>query len=76
MTTAEIGHLMFVIPACSIVALAVGVCIWCAWDASKTCDEMEKHYGKPNSIKHRVHFFIFMLIVLCMLVGALLSDLS
>jgi hypothetical protein len=76
MTTKEIGHLMFVIPACSFVALAVGVSIWCAWDASKTCDEMEEHYGKPNSIKHRVHFCIFMLIVLCMLVGGLLDVLS
>ncbi len=76
MTTKEIGHLMFVIPAISIVALAFGVTTWCAWDASKRCDEMEKYYGKPNSIKHRVWFFIFMLITLCMVVGGLLSDLS
>ena len=73
MTTKEIGYLMFVIPAISIAALAVGVTTWCAWDASKRCDEMEKYYGKPNSIKHRIGFIIFTLIVLCMVVGALLS---
>jgi hypothetical protein len=76
MTTKEIGHLMFVIPACSIVALALGVCIWCCWDSAKTQDSIEKYYGNPNSIKHRVGFIIFMLIVLCMVVGGLLSDLT
>ena len=74
MNTKEIGYLMFVIPAISILALAVGATIWCAWEASKTCDEWEKYYGKPNSIKHRVGFVIFMLIILCMLVGGLLAD--
>lgn len=76
MTTKEIGHLMFIIPAIAIAALAVGVTTWCAWDASKRCDEIEQYYGKPNSIKHRVGFIIFALIVICMIVGALLSDLS
>jgi hypothetical protein len=76
MTTKEIGHLMFVIPACCFVVFAIGVIIWGCWEVAKTEDEIEAHYGKPNSIKHRVHFCIFMLIVLCMVVGGLLSDLS
>lgn len=76
MTTKEIGHLMFIIPACCFVAFAIGIMIWACWDTAKTYDEMEKYYGNPNSIKHRVHFFIFMLIFLCMLVGGLLSYLS
>ena len=67
---------MFVIPVCSVVALALGVCIWCCWDCAKTQDSIEAYYGNPNSIKHRVGFFIFMLIALCMAVGAILSDLS
>lgn len=76
MTAKEIGHLMFVIPACSAVAFAAAVCLWCAWDASKKSDELEKHFGNPNSIKHRVHFFIFVLILICMIVGATLSGIS
>ena len=76
MTAKEIGYLMFVIPACSFVVWAIGIIIWCCWEVAKTEDEIEGYLGNPNSIKHRVHFFIFMLIVLCMLVGALLSDIS
>jgi hypothetical protein len=76
MTTKEIGHLMFVIPACSIVAWGIGMIIWCCWEVAKTEDKIEAYLGNPNSIKHRVGFIIFMLIVLCMVVGGLLSDLS
>ena len=76
MTAKEIGYLMFVIPACSGVAFVAAVCLWCIWDASKTLDDMEKHFGNPNSIKHRVHFFIFVLILICMIVGATLSGIS
>jgi hypothetical protein len=74
MTTKEIGHLMFIIPACSIVVLTLGALIWCCWQAAKTEDEIEAHLGNPNSIKHRVGFIIFMLMMFCMSVGGLLSD--
>ncbi len=67
---------MFVIPACCFVAFAIGIMIWACWEVAKSEDEIEEHLGNPKSIKHRVHFFIFMLIFLCMLVGGLLSDLS
>lgn len=76
MTTKEIGHLMFVIPACSIVALAVGVSIWCAWEVAKSSDRLEQYYDNPNSIRHRVYFFIWMIIISCMIVGAFLADLT
>jgi TRAP-type C4-dicarboxylate transport system permease small subunit len=74
MTTKEIGHLMFVIPACCFVAFAIGVMIWGCWEVAKTEDEIEAHLGNPNSIKHRVGFIIFMLMMFCMSVGGLLSD--
>ncbi len=75
MTTKEIGHLLFVIPVASVMALAIGVCVWCSWEAAKYADRLEKFYSdNPNSIKHRVGFFIFMLIAICMAVGAILSE--
>ena len=74
MTTKEIGHLMFIIPVCSIVALALGACIWCCWQTAKTEDEIEADFGNHNSIKHRLWFIIYMLIILCMSVGIILSE--
>ncbi len=74
MTTKEIGHLMFVIPACFFVAWAIGAIILCCWEVAKIEDSIEAYLGNPNSIKHRVWFFVFMLIALCMTVGALLHD--
>ena len=76
MTTKEIGRLMVFIPVGLVIGCAIGTIIWCCWDAAKSCDEMEKHYGNPNSIKHRIHFFIWMLIISCIIVGFFLADIS
>ena len=74
MTTKEVGHLMFIIPVCSIVALALGACFWCCWQNAKTEDEIEADLGNHNCIKHRLWFIIYILITLCMSVGIILSE--
>jgi hypothetical protein len=76
MTTKEIGRLLFFIPVVSVMAWAIGTIIWCAWEAAKSADRLEQYYDNPNSVRHRVYFFIWMLIISCMIVGAFLADIS
>jgi hypothetical protein len=76
MTTKEIGRLMFFIPVGLVVGWSIGTIILCTWEAAKSADRLEQYYDNPNSIRHRIHFFIWMLIISCIIVGFFLADIS